>query len=671
MATNPSALSMDSLWQGADPFAKGPFGAAFTSPEVDRLQDLVSGAWAEQKSRVYRIEAFGSVSQAQYFSAAGAMTIGSPVLTITGYMFAGADIGKTVGIKGPGVGSPTSVFSTAPNVANDGVLVATILSVSDGLATLSVAATQTASNCECIVGHLIDTAFAAAVAQCGADFTVDGVAGVVRVPTGRYIAAASVICPNGTTIAGVDRDSSWVYVVKITNDAADVAKSNWLRGAGSGALNNLTQLSFVGTFFASSGSYNSQMKMINITGTKDSYVTWCRIVDNPSTALGYDGSENCEIAYNIILRPARLARPDAFGGTGAQTGGAGGSGIGIALAGTGGKSYRIHHNYIVGTLAAGMDTTSAGGVGRSGINLEAASGIPAHPTYIHDSFIIESNIISGFYNGIVDGCGVGSQIVNNKVSNCVHGIKVGSNGIAFGRMGRDAIISGNDVRDGFIWNTTYIPYGIVAWGRLASTTDDNAANLESGGRTRIINNVVTNIAGGYGIGLVAWGGGSPVNGPISSVSVENNLVTDCGLSGIRLVALLSNIAIRNNVLISNGRDSVAGNKAPIVCDTGTTWDRGWLAGNSYWDPESSPTQDATPTFNNAVLTGVFQTPGVLTLPAGTVADLPAASATYLGIRAIVNDATAAYTSANVGATVAGGGANTVPVFCNGTNWVIG
>jgi hypothetical protein len=31
----------------------------------------------------------------------------------------------------------------------------------------------------------------------------------------------------------------------------------------------------------------------------------------------------------------------------------------------------------------------------------------------------------------------------------------------------------------------------------------------------------------------------------------------------------------------------------------------------------------------------------------------------------------AYTSANVGSTVAGGGSNTVPVFCNGTNWVIG
>jgi len=55
----------------------------------------------------------------------------------------------------------------------------------------------------------------------------------------------------------------------------------------------------------------------------------------------------------------------------------------------------------------------------------------------------------------------------------------------------------------------------------------------------------------------------------------------------------------------------------------------------------------------------------------TVAQLPAAAAGLKGFRAWVGDATVAYTSANVGSTVAGGGANTVPVFCNGTNWVVG
>lgn len=54
-----------------------------------------------------------------------------------------------------------------------------------------------------------------------------------------------------------------------------------------------------------------------------------------------------------------------------------------------------------------------------------------------------------------------------------------------------------------------------------------------------------------------------------------------------------------------------------------------------------------------------------------VANLPAASAALNGYRAWVSDATAAYSGANIGSTVAGAGANVVPVFCNGSAWVIG
>jgi hypothetical protein len=53
----------------------------------------------------------------------------------------------------------------------------------------------------------------------------------------------------------------------------------------------------------------------------------------------------------------------------------------------------------------------------------------------------------------------------------------------------------------------------------------------------------------------------------------------------------------------------------------------------------------------------------------TVAQLPAAASSQ-GMRMVVNDSNAAYT-AGIGATVAAGGAFVVPVFCNGTNWLIG
>jgi hypothetical protein len=54
----------------------------------------------------------------------------------------------------------------------------------------------------------------------------------------------------------------------------------------------------------------------------------------------------------------------------------------------------------------------------------------------------------------------------------------------------------------------------------------------------------------------------------------------------------------------------------------------------------------------------------------TVAQLPTASTALAGTRSAVSNANATYT-AGIGATVVGGGSNIVPVFCNGTNWVIG
>jgi len=57
--------------------------------------------------------------------------------------------------------------------------------------------------------------------------------------------------------------------------------------------------------------------------------------------------------------------------------------------------------------------------------------------------------------------------------------------------------------------------------------------------------------------------------------------------------------------------------------------------------------------------------------AGTVATLPAASAPFKGVRLFVKDATAAASTSNFSSTVTGGGANTVPVWCDGAAWRIG
>lgn len=54
----------------------------------------------------------------------------------------------------------------------------------------------------------------------------------------------------------------------------------------------------------------------------------------------------------------------------------------------------------------------------------------------------------------------------------------------------------------------------------------------------------------------------------------------------------------------------------------------------------------------------------------TVGTLPAASTALAGTRAAVSDSNAAYT-AGIGATVVAGGSYVVPVFCNGSAWLIG
>jgi len=67
-----------------------------------------------------------------------------------------------------------------------------------------------------------------------------------------------------------------------------------------------------------------------------------------------------------------------------------------------------------------------------------------------------------------------------------------------------------------------------------------------------------------------------------------------------------------------------------------------------------------------VLRGDVETDGTVTTGAYTVATLPTPST---GMRAYVTDSNVA-ASGNFGATVAAGGANTVPVFYDGTNWII-
>jgi hypothetical protein len=109
-----------------------------------------------------------------------------------------------------------------------------------------------------------------------------------------------------------------------------------------------------------------------------------------------------------------------------------------------------------------------------------------------------------------------------------------------------------------------------------------------------------------------------------------------------------------------------GNTQWIASSTGT-W--GWA--NSTPPAGAADTAMARVTaaeaeVNNGTAAGV----AYLRLNGIVVASLPAASATYQGARGTVTNSNATLT-AGIGAVVAGGGTNIVPVFCDGTNWRIG
>ena len=564
---------------------------------------LVDPAGNTVLSLDFPIGNYGRITQAKVYATA-AMTAGSAALSVTGYSFTGADVGSTVGVAGAGVVSADYAVA-----ANDGVLVATIISASGGVATLSVAATNTVSNAQCVFGTPIDTAIAAAVAACRTAYAATGISGQIVIPQGNYIAVASLPIGSGVGFRGAGRTKTRVFVVKIVADANDSTTASWIRKAnGESALLydriNLNDFALDGTFFAAVGTYGPDMKMVSMSLTSNSTVQRLEITNNPSTALGFDESENCLIADNIILFPGRLARPNL------TTGSSGGSGIGIATGGAAaatarggrGLSMILRNNFIRGnwTVANGVN-----GTGRAGINIEA-SGTTTAPTTYQNGILIEGNIIEGFFNGIVDSGGQGTVVRGNIVRKCTNGIKAGTNGVSTGGLPRDMQIVGNDVSDCITISTA------KAVGILVTST---SAATDTRGRVKVAHNKVRGSAG-YGI---------QVNGatsyPVENADVFDNDVSESGLSGIRISGTtIKGLTVVQNRCISNGKLGTGGNTAPISVGASTVWADGRLEGNTYLDYAGVPTQDAAASISSsATLTGVYtDLQGTATLVAGTV-----------------------------------------------------
>ena len=94
-----------------------------------------------------------------------------------------------------------------------------------------------------------------------------------------------------------------------------------------------------------------------------------------------------------------------------------------------------------------------------------------------------------------------------------------------------------------------------------------------------------------------------------------------------------------------------------------------FTGNNFWVAPTNVSGgfDYSKSFRFDQSAGVWGSRTPFKVLTTTVSGLPSASTAGAGSRAVVTDATAT----TFASTVSGGGANTVPVFSDGTNWVIG
>ena len=139
------------------------------------------------------------------------------------------------------------------------------------------------------------------------------------------------------------------------------------------------------------------------------------------------------------------------------------------------------------------------------------------------------------------------------------------------------------------------------------------------------------------------------------------------------LGFLADLKVNNSTLFSV-------NHQGVVSGSGFTCASGWVyatAGNAFYDSSGTLQRFRIggTTYFTIATTGVdvvgnLTASGTVRLGTFTVGTLPSASANTRA-RAFATDSNLAFNSANLGATVTAGGSTLVPVFSDGTNWVIG
>jgi len=293
---------------------------------------------------------------------------------------------------------------------------------------------------------------------------------------------------------------------------------------------------------------------------------------------------------------------------------------------------------------------------------------------------------NGFaYLGNANASGLG---VSNNIAKLASGVSFGfaNGGVAGGTL--DTILTRKGERNlqlGAADAATALAQTLSVQSVVANTTNGAGANFTINGSQG-----TGNAAGGSIIFQVAPAGGSGFaqNGLQAALTIGSDrslTLTGSGTASIANSAVVGN----NNSLVLTATGYVAAETPNFtILSSGTrsfwierTTGQHMVSGFTLgWSSSATNAAGSDDTILSRVAAGVVKIAGtsgtgpgvVVTTPTtvGGAGGLPAAATAGAGARAFVTDASMSMTL-GVGTVVVGGGANAVPVYSDGTNWLIG
>jgi hypothetical protein len=427
--------------------------------------------------------------------------------------------------------------------------------------------------------------------------------------------------------------------------------------------NNNTAIGYQALNMNTTASNNTALGYLaltaNTTGTQNTAVGRSALAANTTaddnTALGYFAlTANTTGINNVAVgRSALAANTTANNNTAV--------GFGALDANTTGTS-----NVAVGTNALGANTTAdnniAIGLNALTLNTTGAQNFAAGSSALSGNTTGVENVAIGFQTLLTNTTG-GNNIAMGR--NALLSATTASNNIAIGSLSLDANTTGADnvaVGVGALGANTTANNNTAVGNNALLSNSTGANNVAIGTGALQANTASNNIAVGY-LAL------NVNTSATENTAIGRTALTGCTTGGsntaIGYAALNVSTTGANNVAIGRGSQqatTTGGNNVSVgnnSLNLNTT-------GSSNIAIGQAVNCDSITADNQINIGNVYRHNRLLQTPA-TIATLNAFVGLATGTRAIASDSS----TVTFNATVSGGGGNTVPVWYNGTNWIVG